>query len=71
MIAELWAECVQERNGVWHIVDEDRDRDDTFTPILCGEGIVMPGHGRERLPTCPDCISLAAPSSQLSPEEDT
>jgi hypothetical protein len=51
------AECVRERNGVWHIVLGDGNAD--FQPILCGErdgsGINLPGPSRWGEPTCPSC----------------
>jgi hypothetical protein len=37
------AECVRERNGVWHIVLGDGNAD--FQPILCGEQVGMGVHG--------------------------
>lgn len=53
--------CIQERNGIWHIVDGHGD--DTFRPIRCGrfsgQGIVMPGNNVKREPTCEECINLA------------
>lgn len=52
------AECVRERNGVWHLVGGDGDAD--FRPIACSqdEGIVAPGPGYRREPTCPECLAI-------------
>lgn len=53
-------ECIKELpNGRWHIAAGPADDDATWRPILCGEGIVYPGPGYEREPTCDDCVTAA------------
>lgn len=56
-------ECVQDREGLWHVAVAPANPDATFRPILCGPegmGINMPGPGQEREPTCEECVGLAA-----------
>lgn len=55
---KLKKECVMERGGIWHVVGGEGDP--WFRPILChdSEGIIAPGPGYEREPTCPECRAL-------------
>lgn len=63
-------ECIEERRRtqggpivvhVWHLVAGPADKEATWRPIVCGQGIVFPGPAHDREPTCPDCISAAPP----------
>jgi hypothetical protein len=62
------SECIMERRRtqgdqvvveVWHRTIARGDAD--WRPIACGGGIVLPGNGVERDPTCPQCLTLEAP----------
>lgn len=59
-------ECIAERIGesrkgeIWHVAMPKGNP--WFRPILCGEGILAPGPGYDREPTCPECIRRLAES---------
>lgn len=53
--------CLRDREGLWHIATAEGDS--WFRPILCGEvgmGVIAPGPGYEREPTCPECVERVA-----------
>lgn len=47
-----------ERNGITHRPLAPNDEQATWTPIACGEGIVMPGSQSTDPVTCPVCLAL-------------
>ena len=72
-------DCIMERQRtpgtfdfveVWHVA-RTRGRSHDFVPIRCSpdEGVVFPGHVERRQPTCPDCVSIVAPSTDVPQEE--
>jgi hypothetical protein len=63
-MTKVW--CIRERTDVWHALvpamQKERPEEDLawFDEILCGDGIVLPGHRVFRNPNCPYCLANLA-----------
>jgi len=57
-IVEVRREQLRVAEQIWHVARPGGD--DQWRGIACSpdEGIVLPGHGVDRDPTCPDCLTL-------------
>lgn len=48
---------LQDREGVRHAPLRPNDDDAMWTPIACGEGIVLPWAQRQEPVDCPECLA--------------
>lgn len=63
---------LRDREGVRHIALIPNDEEATWTPIACGDGIVLPGPQTKDPATCPECIRrrrAVASGEKQEPEE--